>query len=423
MKPAPFAATFYALLLLALLTPAGAADWPQFRGPGGLGIAADKGLPSTWSATENVVWKTDLPGAGAASPIVVGKKIFLICYSGYGLPETAPGDIRNLKRHVVCLDRGSGKMLWNKSVAAEMPEIPYEGFQATHGYASGTPASDGKAVFAFFGKSGVVTFDLEGKQLWQASVGEGTHDWGSGTSPVLYKNLVIVNAGVESDSLVALDKNDGKTAWTVRGMTESWATPLLVEAGGRQELVVSVQGRVLAYDPQTGKELWSCEGIDDYICPSVIAHDGVVYVIGGRTNTALAIRAGGTGDVTATHALWHLNRGSNVSSPVYHAGHLYWASESRGIFYCVNAKDGKLVYEERLRPSPDRIYASPVLADGKLYLVSQTDGTYVIDAKPEYKLLARNSLGDESVFNASPAVADGRMFLRSDRALYCIGLR
>ncbi len=410
------------LLVLGLLSlPTSAADWPQFRGPGGLGIAPDKDLPVTWGANENLLWKTDLPGPGASSPIVVGNKIFLTCYSGYGLPEKKDADMKDLKRHLVCLDRAMGKVLWTKDVSAQQPENEYESFQALHGYASSTPASDGKAVYVFFGKSGVFAFDLDGKQLWQASVGDRTHNWGAGTSPVLYKDLVIVNASVESNTLVALNKSDGKTAWTARGMSSSWNTPLLMNVADRQELVVSVHGRVLAFDPQTGKQLWTCEGLEDYVCPSVIAHEGVVYVIGVRANEALAVRAGGSGDVTKTHLLWRLNRGSNVSSPVYHDGHLYWASESRGIFYCVNAKEGKVVYEERLKPAPDRIYASPVLAEGKLYLVSRTKGTYVIEAKPEFKLLAHNTLDDPSVFNGSPAVVDGRLLLRSDRALYCIG--
>src|SRR5262249_52141583 len=150
------------------------------------------------------------------------------------------------------------------------------------------------------------------------------------------------NASVESGSLVALNKTDGKTAWTARGMEESWNTPLLVDVAGRQELVVNVYRQVLAFNPQTGKPLWTCQAFEDYVCPSIIAHAGVVYVIGARSNSAMAIRAGGSGDVTRTHVVWELSRGSNVSSPVYHQGHLYWTSESQGVVYCVNAKDGKV---------------------------------------------------------------------------------
>jgi outer membrane protein assembly factor BamB len=206
MRTVPVVASLLVVVTLGLLAaPAGAADWPQFRGPGGLGIAPDTGLPTTWSATENVLWKTDLPGPGASSPIAVANKIFLTCYSGYGLPDQRSGDMKDLKRHLVCLDRASGKVLWTQDVPHEGSENSYQGYQALHGYASGTPASDGKAVYVFFGKAGVFAFDLAGKQLWKVSVGERTHNWGSGTSPVLFKDLVLVNASVESNALVALN--------------------------------------------------------------------------------------------------------------------------------------------------------------------------------------------------------------------------
>ncbi len=407
---------FFLVLLGA--APAAAGDWLGFRGPGGLGIAGAKNLPVSWSADSNVVWKTALPGPGASSPIVVGKKIYLTCYSGYGT-DAGQGDMQKLQRHLVCLDR-AGKILWTRDVPAALKEISFKGYQALHGYASSTPVSDGQRVFVFFGKSGVLAFDLDGKQLWHKSAGTGTNSWGSGTSPILYKDLVIVNASVESGALVALHNSDGKTAWTSPGIRQSWNTPLVVDVGGRQELVVNMMGKVRAFNPQTGDELWTCQGIGDYVCPSFIAHHGILYVIGGRGNTALAIKAGGKG---AVMPLWRISKGSNVSSPVYHDGHLYWASESRGTVYCVKAETGAVVYEERLAPNPGRIYASPVSADGKLYYVSREGGAYVVEAKPEFKLLAHNTLGDTSVFNASPVVHDGQLLLRSNRYLYCIGTK
>lgn len=401
---------------------ASAADWLQFRGPGGLGVAPEQNLPTSWSSTENLIWKIALPGPGASSPIVVGDKVFLTCYSGYGVPGPKQEDLKDLKRHLLCVERATGKLRWTRDLAAPLPEPPYESYQALHGYASSTPASDGERVYVFFGKAGVFAFSLEGEPLWQASVGDRTHGWGSGTSPVLHNDLVIVNAAVESGALVALNKKDGKVRWTAKGIRQSWNTPLLVEAAGRHELVVSIQGRLRAFAPQTGEELWNSEGIDDYVCPSVVAHKGIVYAIGGRSNTAVAVRAGGKGDVSKTHVLWRTSRGSNVSSLVYHDGYLYWTHDSRGIAYCVDAQNGKIVYEERLSPAPDRIYASPVLADGKLYYVSRSKGTFVLEAKPKFKLLAHNVFQDDaSVFNASPAVSDGQLFLRSDRQLYCIG--
>jgi outer membrane protein assembly factor BamB len=396
-----------------------AADWLQFRGPRGLGIAADKNLPTTWSDKENIVWKTELPGPGGSSPIVVGKKILLTCYSSYGIDESNPGDSKDLKRHLVCLDSG-GKILWKRDVPAVQPEHPFEGFTSLHGYASSTPVSDGQRVFVFYGKSGVFAYDLEGKQFWQTSVGTKTHSWGSGTSPVLFKDLVIINASVESDRLVALNKSDGKEAWSAKSMPASWNTPVLVDLpSGQQELVVSVRGKIRAFNPQTGTELWSCHGVDDYVVPSIIAHDGVVYAIGGRSNTALAVKAGGKGNVTE---LWRIGKGSNVTSPVYHDGHIYWSHEGNGIAYCVTADKGTVVFDERLRPNSDRIYGSPIVADGKLYFVSRQKGVHVVEAKPQFKLLAHNVIKDDtSVFNGSPVVLNSQLLLRSNRYLYCIG--
>lgn len=409
--------------LLSLLALAGA-DWPRFRGPAASGVSQDTGVPVRWSATENVVWKTAMPGAGASSPIVVGNRVFLTCYSGYGLDKEKPGNQEDLKHRLVCVDRADGKILWEKTTKAELPEKDYDsGFIYLHGYASGTPTSDGKAVYAFFGRSGVFAYTLEGEPLWKASVGKGTHSWGSGTSPILVGDLVIVNASIESGSVVALAKADGKEAWQVAGIDSSWSTPLAVELpDGKQELVLSMKDKVLGLDPATGKQLWECAGVRDYVCPAVVAHEGIVYVSGGRSPFTVAIRAGGRGDVTKTHILWEARRATKVPAPLYYEGRLYWIDQ-KGIAACVDAKTGEEVYQERLnlKGAGDRIYASLVAAEGRLYGVSRSDGTVVFAAGPEFKELARNRLGDESVFNGTPAVAEGRLLIRSDRYLYCLG--
>jgi outer membrane protein assembly factor BamB len=190
----------------------------------------------------------------------------------------------------------------------------------------------------------------------------------------------------------------------------------------RAELVVGTDQRVLGVDALTGELRWTCRGIDDYVCPSAVEHEGIVYAIGGLTTGAIAVKAGGRGDVTSTHRLWAINKGSNVSSPVFHDGHLYWAHEERGVVYCADAKTGKLLYQERFSPPAERIYASATIANGKLYYVSRSNGTYVLQAGPQFKLLAHNQFaGDSSVFNASPVLEQGRIYLRSDQALYCVG--
>jgi outer membrane protein assembly factor BamB len=422
VEPRRSIAIVVALCTLLTAAFAVAADWRQFRGPGGLGASDEKGLPVKWSAKENVVWRTELPGPGTSSPVTVGDRVFVTCYSGYAVGDAEPGDMNNLKRHLVCLDRKSGQIVWQKQFDPRLPEHQYAGEGAYHGYSSGTPASDGERLYVFFGKSGVYCFDLAGTELWHAAVGEGIHGWGSGTSPLLYKNTVIINASVESGSLVALDKMTGKELWRAGGISSSWNTPLLVAVpDGGTELVVSVQDRVIGLDPDAGKELWHVEGVHRYVCPSVVADKGVIFAIGGG-HTSLAVRAGGRGDVNKTHALWRDNRGSNVSSPVYYDGNVYWASDSGGIVTCQEAATGRTVYQNRLEPGSGLIYASPILADGKLYYVSQRNGTYVVAAKPEFELLAHNTFEDDnSRTNASPIVSDGQLLMRSDRYLYCIG--
>ena len=398
------------------------AEWSEFRGPHGLGISAETGLPIRWSSDQNIVWKTKLPGPGTSSPVTAGDRIFLTSYTGYGLDDKNPGKMADLRRHILCVDRKSGKVLWTKEFRPELPEHEYAGEGSYHGYSSSTPLVDGERLYVFFGKSGVFCFDLDGKELWHAMVGKGTSGWGSAASPIVYKQLLIVNASVESGELVAFDKISGEVEWKAKGIGSAWNTPVLVKApSGDTELVVSIEKWLLGISPETGKELWRADGIHRYVCPSVVAHDGVVYAIGGGS-TSLAVKAGGRGDVTKTHVLWRVNNGSNVPSPIYHDGYLYWSSDQDGVIKCQDAATGKFKFEKRLEPGSGRIYASPILADGKLYFVSQKKGTYVIAAKPEFELLAHNVFkDDESRTNASLAVSNEHLFLRSDEYLYCIG--
>jgi outer membrane protein assembly factor BamB len=395
-----------------------AGDWTQFRGPGGLGISEETGIPTSWSATENITWKAEMPGPGASCPITLGNRVFITCYSGYGI-EPATGEQEVLLRHLLCLDRANGDVVWHKTFEPTLPEHKYQGEGSYHGYAASTPVTDGERLYVFFGKSGVFSFDLNGEQLWRAQVGDRTSGWGSGGSPVLYKNLVIVNASVESGSLVALDKESGDEVWKTGGIGSAWNTPVLVPGQGRTELVVSIQNHLVSLNPDDGKELWRAEGVHRYVCPSVVYHEDVVYAIGGG-HTSLAVRTGGSGDVSKSHGLWRLKKGANVSSPVYYKGHLYWTRDG-STACCQNPATGEFIYEERL-PDAGRVWSSPVLADGKLYYVSQHKGTFVVAASPKFELLAHNVIDDDdSRTNASPIVSNGQLLLRSDRNLYCIG--
>mgnify|MGYP003390044717 CR=1 FL=1 len=395
-------------------------DWIRFRGPSGMGTTAAKGLPLNWSTSENIVWKAELPGPGASSPIVFQDRIYLTCYTGFFIPGQSGGSQEDLKRHLIAMRRSDGGIIWNQAIAAKLPE---ENRIRDHGFAANTAAADDERVYAFFGKTGVFAFDHTGKQIWQADVGSKTNGWGTSASPVLYKDLVFINASVESSSLIALDCRTGEEKWRAKGIRESWNTPLVITASsGRQELIVAVQGNVLALNPDTGEQLWSCKtDIGWYMVPSVVADDGIVYCLGGRSGVAgLAVRAGGSGDVTATHRLWTSQKGSNVTSPIYSDGHLYWMNDNRGIAYCAKADTGEVLYEQRLEQAGE-VYASPLLADGKLYYLTREGRTFVLAAKPKFEQLAVNELRDRSIFNGSPAVDGSRLLIRSDKYLYCVG--
>lgn len=403
-----------AFLSSMLLAQDKSPDWPQFRGPGGLGIGKSTELPMIWSPNENVLWKTKLTGAGASSPIVVNNRVFLTSYTGAG---------ERLLRQVHCFNMADGKLLWTREVKAAVLEQPLDGSRVElHGYASSTPVADGERLYVFFGSSGVVAFDYSGRQLWQTGIGTGRHRYGSGTSPVLHRDLLIVNASVERGALIALNRRTGQMVWQTPGIAESWNTPLVVDLpDGGSEVVVTIRGWVIGVDPANGQRLWQCRGVEDYMVPSTVAHEGVVYALLGRDGTVLAVRAGGRGDVSNSHVLWRVSKGRNIASPVYYQGHLYFVTENIGVVRCLDAKTGQTVYEQRLNPAPGDIYASPLVADGKLFILSRERGAFVLAAGSKFQLLAHNDLGDRSRFSATPAVVGDRLLLRSDEYLYCLG--
>lgn len=419
------------------------ADWNRFRGPNGTGIAEGK-VPVKWSAQEHMAWKAPLPGPGTSSPIIVGDKVFVTCWSGYG--DGSGGGMEKLVRHLVCLSKADGKTLWDSVVPAAQPEDAFEGMITEHGYASNTPVSDGEGVYVFFGKSGAVGFDMNGKQLWQTSLGTHSNDrhWGSAASPMLYKELLVVNALDEGGAVVALNKRTGKEVWRApaEGLQLAYSTPAMVEHDGLQDLVIAVPKELWGLNPDTGKLRWFVDhDLTGNVSPGVVLGDGKAFVFGGYPKQgSAAIKPGGHNDMTKTNLLWQSNSSTYVPTPVYFEGHLYVISD-QGFALCIEASTGKEVYRERVmegggggRPSGPGgggqqrrgggkpFYASPVLVDGKLYCPSRKNGTFVIAAKPKYELLARNIIeGDEAQFNATPAVDGNRLYLRSERTLYCIG--
>lgn len=404
--------------------------WSRFRGPDGSGVAAGAKPATTWNDGQNLKWRTELPGPGTSSPILVGGRVLVTSWSGYG--EGAGSNPSALQRHLVCLDQKSGKVLWSKAVKGEAQVDSYDGYLREHGFASHTPVSDGERVYIFFGKAGALAFDLEGKQLWQVNLGtlSNSKNWGTSSSPVLYKNTVIINASEESHAIYALDKQTGKQVWkTEAGALEMvFGTPVIVTHEGRDDLLLAVPNELWGMNPETGKLRWFAQtGLPGNIAPSVITGGGMAFAFGGFPRLgAVAVKLGGKGDVTSTHIAWSGNRSTYIPTPIYQDDKLYFASDA-GMATCLDAKTGDLVYQERLPNASATgrggkpFYASPVLADGHLYAVSRRNGVFVYPTGTEFKLTAHNTFSsDDSQFNATPALAGRQLFLRSDKYLYCI---
>lgn len=389
-------------------------DWTGFRGPNSSGVSLSKDVPTTWSETKNVQWKIDLPGKGYSSPIVVGDSVYVTCYSD-------DDDVSQLKRFIVRIDRKTGKPIWTKPIEPTASEKEIPRFAGRPGFASHTPVSDGKYLFVMCGNSGLHAFDLNGELLWNKSVGNAERAmFGSAASPVLYDDKVIVMAGSESEAIVAFDKKSGDELWKAPGgsLSRSYSTPVLAKSlDGRDELLVPVVEEVWSINPKTGKLFWYSEARSDTAtCPVIVSDKGIAYCLAGRSGGRTAIRLGGKGDVSESHKVWAMTGGSYVPSPVIRGDHLYWVKDD-GILTCIDLATGK--EQNRIRLGA-KFYASITLIDDKLYAVSRFDGTHVLEATPELKKVSLNPAFDDSDHSASPAVSDGQLFIRSDKALYCI---
>ncbi len=433
------------------------ADWNRFRGPNGSGVAeGTMATPTEWSESKNVKWKLALPGAGVSCPIVVGSKLFVTCYSGYGQSRDDLGDMKDLVRHVLCVDKSSGEVLWQRSIPSTVTEDPYSGMGVPqHGYASHTPVSDGKQVFVFFGKSGVLAFDLDGNELWRKEVGTDSdpRNWGSSSSPILLDQALIVPAGAESRAIVCLDKATGAERWRcdADSLGMVWGTPAIVAVDGHSEIVIGAPYEVWGLNPENGKLRWYCPATeDDQFSSSVVVVGDTVFAVGGRNGGSVAVRAGGKDDVSQSHVVWKGRDSTQFSSPVVHEGKMFCISD--GTITCLDAATGKEIFKSRLasaskvaaEATPDgntrgggpeggpsrggrgggmgsRDYASPVIADGKIYYQTRGGDMHVMAVGNEYKPLAVNRVTSASEdFSATPAISDGAIFIRSNKHLYCI---
>jgi outer membrane protein assembly factor BamB len=430
---------FAALSFLSAKASAG--NWPQWRGPDGSGISNEKNLPSEWSPTKNIKWKTSIDGRAHSSPIVWANRVFVTtAVEGPEVPgakavkhELEPGkewvhpdSVGANRKHtfkVIALDRDTGKVLW-QSTAWE--GTPFDNRHRKSSYAASTPATDGKMVYAFFGTEGVYAFDFKGKLAWKAHVGNLANlGMGTATSPILFDNLVILQCDEDngtSSFMVALDKKTGKEVWkTPRKVQISWSTPLLVRTSTRTELIASGTETVISYDPATGKELWRHKGLESNAIPSPVANSEMVFLVAGYpAKLAMAIRLGQSGDLTGTpNVPWKYVKGTAyVPSPILYGDYLYLTTD-RGILTAIDAKTGEVKYEGGRIPVPATFTASPVAFEGKILMTSEDGDTYMVKAGPKHEILGTNSVG-EAVY-ASPAIADGRIFIRGEKNLYCIG--
>ncbi|MBP3954618.1 PQQ-binding-like beta-propeller repeat protein [Gemmata sp. G18] len=402
-----------ALCLLFVTSVASAEDWPGWRGPRADGTVKDKGFPLTWNSKENVKWKLELPGTGHSSPVVSRGKVFVA-----GCVEA------DKTRVLYCADRATGKLLWTKSAVVSGLEFKH----SENSWASSTPATDGERVYiTFFDKPQmrVFCFDFDGKLLWEKIPGEFHSVHGFCSPPVLHNDLVIVNGDQDAPKdkgayIVALDKKTGEEKWRADRLNKlrSYCPPVVVEADGKKQLVLTGSKCVASYSPDTGKQNWIIDGPTEQFVSSMVMHDGVLLLTAGfPQHWIMAIKPDGTGNVTKTHVLWSKKgEGGYVPSPVAHDGKLFLVDDS-GVASCWDVKTGKPFWKERL--SGKKHHASAIAADGRIYLTSSEGITFVLKAGEEFELLAKNPLG-EPVF-ASPAFSDGDIFIRGTKHLWCIG--
>jgi outer membrane protein assembly factor BamB len=441
--------SFEAFVVLVLLFAPQllAQNWPQWRGPSSQGFSAESSpLPTNWSATENIAWKVSLAGLGVSSPIVWGDLVIVTSQrgstsvrdgshpylarddrsladrenpiGGSRMPAAPEGSVSLV---VEAFQRSDGAKLWEHRTPASGP---FPELHEKHNLATPTPITDGEHIYAWFGNGQVVALNMEGKPAWTRHLGIDyapfENQWGHGSSPALYKDLLILLCDHTSNSyLLALDKRTGKQRWKVdRGTGRiSHSTPLVVPAPGGDELLVNSSERIDTYDPTSGKLLWHAGSERQTPIPSAVFHDGAIYMSRGyRNSDYLAIRPGGRGDVSQSHIQWREPTGASyVPSILLYQGLLYMTNEV-GVVTCADAKTGERVWRQRLGGI---FFASPVGGDGKVYMVSETGETFVLRAGRAPEILAQNNLGERLI--ASPAISGGRLFLRSDGTLFAVG--
>lgn len=407
-------------LMSGLAASSNAGDWPAWRGPTGQGVSDEQRLPLTWSETENVKWKIPLENPGNSTPIIWGNRIFLTQAKKGGS-----------ERSLFCYDRATGKQLWKKDVEYAEKERNW----TPDWYANLSPVTDGQRVVVSFGSAGMHCYDFEGKELWKRTdLGQWDHAFGHGSSPVLYKDLAILLCGPtlkqNRNFLLAVDKTTGKTVWEHDEKVGAWSTPLIVNVNGQDQLLLAMSsdvkgapddktGHFKGFDPNTGKELWYTRGVNSHMYASPLYAKGIAVAMSGYQGAALAVKLGGTDNITKDRLWIHPKNVQRVGSGVIVGDHVYIMDEN-GMPRCYELESGKETWNVQERPGSGVSWGSMAAADGKLYVMMRDGSTLVFNASPKYELLATNRLGAGEQTNSSPAISNGEIFLRTFRHLWCI---
>ncbi len=386
----------------------GAKYWTRWRGPSGQGLVSGAGYPTRWSDSNNILWRAPVPGSGNSSPIVWGNYIFL-----------TTGRDRGRVLSMLAYDRNSGSLLWETEVVSGRPDRGH----AKNGPASATPTTDGQHIFASLGGRGIVALDFEGNILWHTDVGPISNYHGPAGSPLLYEDtLIMFQDQREGGFVAAYDKQTGRLVWRAeRSQSVGWGSPVAIRVGNHDELIVSSQNTVDAYNPITGQLLWQCGGNLFEVIPTPVVAAGLVFCTSGRAGPTLAIRPGGEGDVSDTHVAWSTSRGSPfVPSPIAHENYLYTINDMSSIITCFEAATGNVMWQQRLgRATREGFSASPIIVDDKLFVTNDDGLTFVLRTGPRFELLHINDIGARTL--ASPALVDEIWYIRTERELVAIG--
>ena len=430
----------YSAVAAALFTSAiGAAspeaerNWPQWRGPNANGVSMQANPPLEWSETKNVKWKVEIPGRGSSSPIVWGDRLYLLSAVPSNVPVAASHNPRGgvnprvpHKFMVYAIDRQTGKTVWER---AAREATPHEASHSDNGtWASSSAVTDGQHLIAFFESEGLYAYDMNGTLVWQKDLGDKTmrNEFGEGSTPALFGNRLVVvwdHFVPGASFIVAFDKTTGRELWRVkRDEIDTWATPLVIDVGGRPQVVVNGMNKIRSYDLETGNVVWEAPGTTMNPIPSPVYEKGVVFLMSGfRGNNLKAIRlADAKGDLAGSKAIvWEINRDTPyVPSPLLYDGILYFLKTNSGILSAFDAQTGKAHYQAQRMAELGEVFSSPVGAQGRVYVTGRDGVTLVLRNSPKYEVLAKNSLDDG--FDASPALVENTIYMRGYKNLYAI---